>query len=169
MRSGDESKRGDMPEYPTADWNVSIYCIYLTASFSTFPFPVELNAMMQSQIMLEKKGNDAQQSGVIKQTSLHCLNFCSPASLRHITPDCNGSQKVRDGAKGGMLKPTPHPTLPPSECFNIVPSPVVALSTWFQSCKELHSAAQWVVLLFRSGSYNDNAPTTTAHCDHMGR
>lgn len=42
--------------------------IYLTASFPTFPFPVELDAMMQSQIMLKKKkkGNDAQQSGVKK-------------------------------------------------------------------------------------------------------
>lgn len=28
--------------------------------------------------------------------------------------------------------------------------------------------AQWVVLLLRSGSYNDNAPTTTAHYDRMG-
>lgn len=28
--------------------------------------------------------------------------------------------------------------------------------------------AQWVVLLFSSGSYNDNSPTTTAQYDHMG-
>lgn len=28
--------------------------------------------------------------------------------------------------------------------------------------------AQWVVLPLSSGSYNDNAPATTAHCDRRG-